>query len=169
MWAAKSAFKDAPQPHNRTSERQTAGSGVLTYCHIKHYLPFNAPHCSITHLYWRSQWIYCFFFLLCNVYTVCNDRTQVLNEASALLFCSSQWRRRPFRCKGGRREELPRSSYAKRDLSRCDPTLSTAQKTRWAFEEEEEEGATVCEVWRQQKGGRRVWRAEAEWRARSGF
>lgn len=28
----------------------------------------------------------------------------------------------------GRREELPRSSYAKRDLSRCDPTLSTTQK-----------------------------------------
>lgn len=123
---------------------------------------------------WRSR-NFLSLFLFCNVYTVCNDCIQVLNEASALLFCSLQWRREPFRCKWGKRQgggkKAPTQLICKarywvvqmRDFWTTIITLQisnekkTTKRIRWTLKtEEEREGKTeeCCDVWHQQKRGR---------------
>lgn len=66
------------------------------WCHSAHYLISNAPICSFS-VGVGSGFIALFFvvgIVVCNVHTVHNDLTQVLNEASALLFFPVAFSRR---------------------------------------------------------------------------
>jgi len=96
-------------------------------------------------------------FSLYNIHTVCNDHTQVLNEASVLLSCSLQWRSEPFRCKG-KEAGCRKSSHAvhmqSKTLSGPDarPPVQhyhpSDQEQKEMNAEEEREGKTheCCEV-----------------------
>lgn len=81
---------------------------------------------------------------------MCNDRTQVLNEASALLFCSLQWKRGPFRCKwkeAGRRKSshavhMQSKTLTSPDAGASNPTLSPSKSStksdeRWRGQRDE--------------------------------
>lgn len=95
------------------------------------------------------------------MYTVCNDRIQVLNEASALLFCSLQGRREPFRCKGKEAlcgEEAPTQFICKVrywvvQTFPIQPFRSTTERDEhWRGEKRERQMSAVrCDVSRERK------------------